>query len=215
MTQLLPDYKITEVYAANTLTLLPQIKKNIKPNDIITIVGGGNMGDMYGDIELLRLIIVNHFQKNKVILFPQTIFYSDSKEAKWLKNLSKNIYCSHNNLIMLAREMVSYNTMKALYPSVNIRLVPDIVMTLNQINRTIKREQKVTYCLRQDNEQADHKLTLQKIRQQIANIGFQEEFYDTHIGSGRFTEEEKYNHLEKYGLSSVLPILLLLIDYME
>jgi pyruvyl transferase EpsI len=101
--QRLPDYEIVDVPKSHTLDDLLRIKKSITTDDIITIVGGGNMGDMYFDLELLRLMVVNNFKNNRVISFPQTIDYSDSKEGRYLLNLSKRIYNSHSNITMCAR----------------------------------------------------------------------------------------------------------------
>ena len=70
-----PDYDIIEVPAAKTLTAIRSIKHKIQSEDIITVIGGGNMGDMYGDIELLRLMVVRAFKNNRIILFPQTLAF--------------------------------------------------------------------------------------------------------------------------------------------
>lgn len=123
---------VEEIPASRTLISLARIRKTINPSDIVTIVGGGNMGDMYADIELLRLMTVKSFPKNKIILFPQTIHYSKSKISTWLCRLSRKIYQGHRDILMMAREKVSYSTMKSLYPSTNVKLTPDIVMTLER-----------------------------------------------------------------------------------
>lgn len=191
-----PDHNVIEVPAGKTLSYLQNIKKNIQSEDIITIVGGGNMGDMYGDLELLRLMVVKKFPKNRIILFPQTIDYSDSEEANWLKKLSQKIYSAHKNLFMCAREEVSYKAMKSLYPSVNVKLTPDIVMGLNERNE-ITRENIVTFCLRDDMEKKDNSIIIEELSKLCSSKDLNLQKYDTHIGGGRYTEEEKYKELEK------------------
>lgn len=190
-------YEICEVYAANSLKRISEIKEEIMPQDIVTIVGGGNMSDLYGDIELLRLIIVKSFPKNRVILFPQTIDYSKTKEAQWLLNLSKKIYTSHQNLTMSAREHVSFQRMKDYYPNVNIKLTPDIVMSLKEVKPNITRKNIATFCLRDDKEKNDNSECLQIIEDEITSSGLSIEKHDTHIGSGRFSEKQKYEELTK------------------
>ena len=192
-----PNHEVVEVAAGKTLSYLRSIAKNIGKDDIVTVVGGGNMGDMYGDLELLRLMVVDTFKKNKVILFPQTIDYSDSEEGKWLLKKSRKIYSSHPNLIMMAREEISFKRMKELYPSLNVILTPDIVMTLNERKDSTRRENILTLCLRKDKEKADNTVLLQSILNNLNKYNLTIENYDTHIGGTRYSEEEKYGELEK------------------
>lgn len=190
-------HDVVEVHATQTLRALKTIKKKLSSEDIITIVGGGNMGDIYGDIELLRLLIVKSFKNNRIILFPQTIDYSESKDARWLTRLSQRVYSGHGNLTMFAREQHSYETMIQLYPSVKIALVPDIVMGLDERDNSVAREAIVTFCLRDDLEKANNSSILQDIKIQVHNANLPIEHYDTHIGPGRFTDIEKYQALQK------------------
>lgn len=191
-----PNYDIIEIPAAETLTAIRSIKHQIQYEDIITVIGGGNMGDMYGDIELLRLMVVRTFKNNRIILFPQTIDYNNSADANWLKRLSQKIYSSHPRLTMTAREHVSYETMKCLYPTVDVRLVPDIVMGLDEKNN-VQREDVVTICLRNDKEKADNTKILGSILDECANRKLKHVFYDTHIGGDRYPESQKYEELRK------------------
>lgn len=191
-----PDYDIIEIPAAKTLAAIRSIKHQIQSEDIITVIGGGNMGDMYGDIELLRLMVVRAFKNNRIILFPQTIDYSNSTDANWLKRLSQKIYSSHPRLTMTAREHVSYETMQCLYPTVDVRLVPDIVMGLDEKDN-VQREDIVTICLRNDKEKADNTKIVESILDECANHHLKHKFYDTHIGGDRYTESQKYEELRK------------------
>lgn len=190
------DYDIVEVPAGKTLSYIHHIKKNIKPEDIITVVGGGNMGDLYSDIELLRLMVVEQFRSNKVILFPQTMDYSNTNNAHWLLKRSCRIYSDHPDLLMMAREKISYMKMKRWYPTVNIILKPDVVMTLDE-RQDVHRENILTLCLRKDKEKQDNKHILDNILTQLDELNLNVEEYDTHIGGDRYSEEEKYSQLEK------------------
>ena len=191
-----PDYAIIDVPISQTLSAIPQVKREIKPNDIVTVVGGGNMGDMYFDIELLRLMVVRAFRKNKTILFPQTVDYSDSKEAATLKKLAKKAYCSHPNLTMYAREKFSFETMKKTFPGVNVRLTKDIVMTLYEKART-QRENRAVFCLRNDKEKAHNEKLVKEIEDfcKAQNMKIMER--DTHIGRNNLSLEEREEELQK------------------
>lgn len=191
-----PEYEIIEIPCVDTISQLLPIKKSIGPDDIITVVGGGNMGDMYYDIELLRLLVVKTFHRNKIILFPQTIDYSDSREAKHLLRLSQKIYRLPSNLLMSARERESYKSMKRLYPDVRIVLTPDIVMSLDERNE-FKRENTTIFCLRNDKEKASNDQLVEILKEITENQGYNHKFLDTHIGGDRYSEDEKYKRLHE------------------
>lgn len=192
-----PHHEVIEIPCAKTLSLISSVKKQICKDDIITVVGGGNMGDMYFDIELLRLLVVKNFPNNRIILFPQTIDYSDSKEAKTLLELSQKIYGRQENLVMTAREKVSFEKMKTYYPTVDVRLTPDIVMGFEELGDEI-RENRVLFCLRNDKEKNENNnLLIREIREYIESLNFSSVEFDTHIGGGRFSEEEKYSRLKE------------------
>lgn len=189
-----PMHEVIEVPASMTINAIKHIKKIISPQDIITIVGGGNMGDLYPDIELLRLMVVQSFPNNHIILFPQTIDYSEGKESNWLQNKSCKIYLRHRNLTMCAREKRSAQIMKTVYQGVDVRLTPDIVMSLDR-HTDENRGNYVIFCLRSDKEKNDNsKLELQVI-QYCKKLGLTSLYKDTHIGAGRFSEIEKYTEL--------------------
>lgn len=194
--QKFPDHEVIEVPCGRSLSLLYSIKRGIKKEDIVTVVGGGNMGDRYFDIELLRLLVVETFKKNQIILFPQTIDYSDTKEAKSLLKLSQKIYPKAKNLTMIAREKVSFDKMKTFYPSVNVMLTPDIVMSLDE-RKDVERDNIAILCLRNDDEKASGTDTIiEEIKENLQKQGLSLLYRDTHIGGRRYSEDEKYKRLK-------------------
>jgi pyruvyl transferase EpsI len=153
------------------------------------------MGDMYFDLELLRLMVVNNFKNNKVISFPQTIDYSNNKESRYLLNLSKRIYNGHPDITMCARETVSYWKMKELYPQANVILTPDIVMTLDERTNDM-RETRAIFCLRNDKEKSNNDETVNKLLNycKCAEIDVVER--DTHIGRNGLSKTERVTELQ-------------------
>ncbi|WP_407401154.1 polysaccharide pyruvyl transferase family protein [Sodaliphilus sp.] len=188
-----PDYEIMDVPISKTLSLLRPIKKIVTPDDIITITGGGNMGEMYGDIELLRLMVIRMFPKNKVVVFPLTTDYSGVKT--YLLRLAKHTYCNHRNLTMLAREEVSYNRMCELFPKVNVKLTPDVVMTLDE--RRKSQRNGVVFCIRNDKEKSKHSLKAEELRKEATKIGLPIMDYDTHIEKEHMSLDVRKDELDK------------------
>lgn len=191
----LPDYAIVDVPISKTLSALYQVKRTIGKDDIVTIVGGGNMSDMYFDIELLRLMVVDLLKKNRIVVFPQTVCYSDSPEAEYLTRLGKRIYCSHPFLTICAREEVSYKLLKQIYQGIKVILAPDIVMSLD-LREPKKKRNIVTFCLRDDKEKADNGILIQQIRHYCAESKIPVQYRDTHIGRGDLSLDERAAELE-------------------
>lgn len=141
-----PNHKIVTIYA-NDIYLLSKYKNRITPSDIITIIGGGNMGDSYKVLEDSRRYIINLFPKNKIISFPQSIDFKSSKSLQQ----SINVYSKHSNLHIFAREPKSFEKMKTSFRDNHVYLVPDIVLSLKNMESKTERD-GITICLRNDLE---------------------------------------------------------------
>lgn len=141
------------------------LKKIIKNNDLIIGHGGGNMGDEYTKEEKCRRYFVSTFTKNKIVIFPQTIDFSNTDKGRLELQETQKIYSNHPDLTLIAREKVSYETMLQTFPNNNIILTPDIVLSL-RLEATNQRNRKGSMnCLRSDIESQfdiDDKTYLQK-----------------------------------------------------
>lgn len=109
-----------------------KVKKFINDDDILLLHGGGNLGDTYDDPENGRRTIIQEFPNNKIIIFPQTAYFSDTEKGREVLEKSKKIYNAHKDLTMIAREKKSFKFMKEHFYNAKIYLTPDIVMTLKR-----------------------------------------------------------------------------------
>ena len=151
------------------------------------------MSDLYFDIELLRQLVVRSFPSNHIILFPQTLFFSNSLGGKYLKHKAVKTYSNHNNLLISAREKWSFESMKSILPG--CKLIPDIVMTLDKREPVVERN-GVTLCLRDDAESGLSIKFKAELRAKVKEV-FNVADYDTHIGRGNLSLEERENELNK------------------
>lgn len=190
-------FEVVDFPISKTLSSLKALKQICSPDDVITIVGGGNMGDMYFDIELLRLMIVQKFPHNRIICFPQTIDYTDSKEGKTLLHLSRKIYEAHADLILCAREQVSYEKMKLYYPACKVLLTPDIVMSLDERKGEKAERHGIVFCLRSDKELGDASHVSSELKEMLQREDRKITDYDTHIGRGNLSLMERKQELDK------------------
>ena len=131
---------------------IDEAKKYITPNTTILCHGGGNFGDLYPSIQKMREDIVQYFPQNRIILLPQTAHFSN--EAAML--LSAKIFSAHPDLHLFARDIKTFDLMKAHFSS-NVALSADMAHelygTLAQKDRT-KSNGKTLYFLRKDIEKS-------------------------------------------------------------
>ena len=69
----LPDHQVVIVPISETLHAVDSIAHQAGPDDFVTLIGGGNTGRRYPDIELLRRIVIRAFPDHPIIAFPQSI----------------------------------------------------------------------------------------------------------------------------------------------
>ena len=173
------EYKLIEIPYENVYKYSKHIKNIMKKDDYIFIIGGGNMGDMYAYEEYMRRFIISYFKDFKIVSFPQTISFSNSLYGKMEMLKSKYIYSKNKNLLIVARELKSYNLMKELYKNNNVIMTPDIVLYLDKRdNLDINRDGIVT-CLRKDKEQVLNDEDRKFIFNELSKTGFKINNTDT------------------------------------
>lgn len=191
-----PEYNIVDVPISRNIKNIRTISKLIKSEDIITIVGGGNLTDKYQEIENCRLAWIKSFPNNKIISFPQTIDFTSYELEGSSFQKSKKIYESHSDLHIFARESISYEVMTNKL-KVNIYLCPDIVLSQNQSNSNFSRK-GIVCCIRKDEESIFDEAERSSIVKSIQEC-FHDEvtFTDTHIGRGGLTWVERKEKLNQ------------------
>lgn len=191
-----PEYEIIDFPISRTFLDMKSLKKVCTPQDIITIVGGGNTGDMYDDIEYCRQFIIEQFPENKIISFPQTIDFSNTKFGEKALKKAISVYRSKNkNLILSAREKTSFKKYETYFSKNVLLFLPDIVLFLNEKLPKFQRED-ITLCLRSDGEkemdQSLEQVLIDKLKEKY-NV----RYYDTHINKNNLSVEEREFELNK------------------
>lgn len=188
-----PNGNVIEIPANETYNYIKNIKKNIKKEDIITIIGGGNMSDMYEYYEKMRRTIIRKFPRNKIISFPQTISFSSTSQGKISLLKTKKCIKNHNDILILAREEKSYKTMINEFGKEKVMLVPDIVMYLkDKMKLFTEKKEKIGICFRNDLEKNKEN---DVCKEKLINLLKEYKTFDTHIG--KFKYEKRYEELNK------------------
>ena len=61
------------------------LKRKISKDTVILITGGGNIGSEWLKEERFIRQVVEDFKENKIIIFPQTIFYKETEQRNYRK----------------------------------------------------------------------------------------------------------------------------------
>lgn len=157
-----------------------RVKEFITDEDVILLHGGGNIGDTYVMPEKGRRKVIETFPNNKIIIFPQTAYFSDTENGKKELKISKQIYNKHKHLVILAREKKSYNLMKENFTNATVYLTPDIVMTLN---KAVDKPRKGALLLfRQDVEKTLNEQKFEQIKNIVSKKYLSYNISDMNVG---------------------------------
>lgn len=189
-------FRVIEIPISKSPEGLWFVSRSIKTDDIVTTVGGGNMGDLYDQIEYIRQLVVKFFPDNRIISFPQTFHFSETSQGQKALGKACKVYNSHKDIHIFARENVSYQLMKKYFKKVNIYLTPDIVFSLGKESSQKERSGAV-FCLRNDKEKHLTEEQLNLLKMGVIKHFDIVSFYDTHINKKKMGVEEKERELQK------------------
>ena len=178
LSDIFPDRKIVEIPMTNAFDYENYIKDILNEDDILTLIGGGNLGNVYLSFEERRRFIIELFKNNKSISFPQSIDFLLTSDGIEEFKKSIEIYSQNQNLTILAREHKSFEIMKNNFKN-NVKLVPDIVFYLrNKLTQSSNLDRKnITLCLRNDRE----KITCDSFAESLESLLIQNNFKDISI----------------------------------
>lgn len=174
---------------------LRDIKKGIKQNDVVLIHGGGFIGTLWPAEERLFIQILKKLKENKIIVFPQTIYFEKSRKGdrEWVRFEKAVKACS--DITIFTRDKNSYDCLKnsEILPAEQFFLVPDIVMSY-QMKRYEhnEREKLIWICLRSDTEKTFNHHILDILIAELRKMGYRVEMTDTVI-EGEIRPKERYH----------------------
>lgn len=166
------------------------ISRLIPKNAPIFLHGGGNMGDLWLPEEKLRRRIISDFQEHQIIIFPQTIYYSNTNVGIREKERSISYYNKTENMVIIAREKTSYETMKELYPKAKILITPDIVLSMKFEQESRQQREGILLCFRNDKERAFSDEDIEEIMQKLCENKYLIKTTDT-MSEERITKDNR------------------------
>lgn len=192
-------YCLIEITSGEYLLHEKRIARCIHPDSLICWHGGGNMGDQWFGEEKLRRESVVRFAGNPVVVFPQTVHYTDTETGRREEAASVSVYNGKENLVLVAREKESYAQMRRLYSETEVLLVPDIVLSATAETFGVAFQQKrcgALLCMRNDAERAVSDGFVKQIETQLGEYGLSYRYTDTH-SSGWLSKETRMAAVRK------------------
>lgn len=182
MIPLIGEKNLCEFTKSECITNLGDIEKATMNDDYIAIHGGGFIGTLWPEEEETFIKIIQQFKNNKIIVFPQTIYFDRTESAK----IEIEKFCKAvrecKNIIFFVRDKKSYQWLDAqnIIPKEKYHLVPDIVTSYTKKDFSqAKRERVVWLCFRNDCEKQFDNLIIEELKKQLCAQGYQVLITDT------------------------------------
>jgi pyruvyl transferase EpsO len=138
-------------YVANIYNFSPEELEKRVGNAPILLHGGGNLGDLWPAYQKEREQIISKYQDRPIIILPQSIYFEN------LDNLQKaaNIFNSHPNLTLFARENYSYELATKHFYNCRILKAPDSAFEMSGMPLPAFKfnpKRPILYLCREDSE---------------------------------------------------------------
>lgn len=147
-----PDRQVIEIETnalVNThFPLLSKLKKTYRCGDMIVFQSGYTTTDLGGFADEMHRAVMNTLQDAPMLMMPQTIFFQSEER----KQQTSKIYNSMKHMLFLARDMVSYEMAKEMFPDIPVEVYPDIVTTLIGSRDYSGERSGILFCCRDDGE---------------------------------------------------------------
>lgn len=179
-------------FSGDMTKMLRCIEQYVTPDDVVFLQGGGNMGSLYVREERYRCDILSLLHGNRIVLFPQTISYDSTPSSQRFLNHTRTVYGRKGkDLHLIARERMSLERMREYYPRNDVRLTPDIVLSLtDQATADPTQREGILLCMRNDVEKTTSGQATALIETAAKNTGEPVAYTDT-------TVDDKYAPISK------------------
>lgn len=127
---------------------LKRLKAVFRPQDIIVFQSGYTTTDLGGYHDEMHRMVIENMPDAHILMMPQTIFFRKEKN----KERTSKSYDKAKHMLFLARDMVSFEAAKKMFPHVSVKAFPDIVTTLIGVFEFNHERKGICICRRNDSE---------------------------------------------------------------
>lgn len=175
------DEEIIEYTTRDKMRYWPQICKAHSEKDVIILRGGGYWGDLWLDGFGENLAYIEKFKNNNIIVFPQSVHFSDTPIGKKQLELSQDIVRKATRLTIFARDLNSKKLLVQYYPDTNIFVTPDTVLSYKPQIKKSEKKVDILLCLRDDKEKNNELNIEGKVREILKETNLKSVKQDTNI----------------------------------
>lgn len=149
--RIFPEVEFIEISCEQYIRENLLIKNAIQKEDILLLNGGGYLGSLWLWLEDLTKNIVEQYRDNKIILFPQSLYFENTNLGETEKKSISSVFNRHKDLTVLLRDRFSYElAMKLFDDHIHKMLIPDIVFSLKYDQKSERIGSLL--CMRSDKE---------------------------------------------------------------
>lgn len=176
------EYDCYEFTQAEYIIGKNELTEAVHKEDILLIHGGGFIGTLWQNEEDTLISILQDFSENRIVIFPQTVFFEESWNGILEKKRLKGAVKECENIKIFLRDRTSYRIMteEMSLSEQQCFLVPDIVTYLNAEAGKHQRN-KILFCMREDKEKTSDENQLLSIFYSLAETGEDVAFTDTMV----------------------------------
>jgi exopolysaccharide biosynthesis predicted pyruvyltransferase EpsI len=142
---------LAPAYVCSTTTYSAAALREAVPEGPILIHGGGNFGDIWPHHQALREAVITAFPGRRIVQLPQTIHFDDKAALDHVAE----IIAAHGDVLLLVRDRSSYELARNAF-ACEVRLCPDIALTLGSMRLPGKAWHDLLLLVRTDKETAKH-----------------------------------------------------------
>lgn len=156
-------YRVLEIPSPMVIKYLDKWEKYISGKRIY-VHGGGFIGSLWPEEQRMLENVIKSFPKNEIIILPQTVYYDKVDDR--VKALN-SLLAKHGNVVLCTRETYSYEFAKQYLYEAIVKLVPDMVLSVNWFDKQAKKQDKVIFCMRNDLEKTLSDNTVSLLRELV------------------------------------------------
>lgn len=148
------EYTVVEISADTIVNAEPEflmlLKSKLSSDDVIVFQSGYCTQDLGGTHDYVHKLVVRQFPNTPIIMLPQTILYKDKNNER----VVSEVYATHDKLMILCRDFVSFDTAQRVFAYNKCLPFPDIVTSLigEREIRGINDRKGILVCCRNDSE---------------------------------------------------------------
>lgn len=160
-------------------------------NDIVVFQSGYCTQDLGGKHPLMHRLVCDFLPDAHILMMPQTIFFQHEEN----KRICAENHNKAKNMLFLARDFVSYDMAKEMFPDLRVKAYPDIVTTLIGTLRYDNTRNGVCLCTRNDGEKLYSSKEINNLAMKLVDFGIPVKQKDT---QSHAKAEEIRNNLQYF-----------------